>query len=100
MCRRWRYWGQISYLKAGINFSEKITTVSPPGYAQEIVRPGLGFGFDGILSRRAADLVGILNGIDTERWNPERDRYVPAWFDSANPGESGKPSAHCSTPYV
>jgi starch synthase len=60
------YWGQISYLKGGINFSEKITTVSPK-YAREILQPELGFGFDGVLARRAADLVGILNGIDTER---------------------------------
>jgi starch synthase len=77
------YWGQVSYLKGGINFSEKITTVSP-GYAREIVRPELGFGFDGILSRRAADLVGILNGIDTDRWNPEHDPFVPASFSAAN----------------
>jgi starch synthase len=77
------YWGQVSYLKGGINFSEKITTVSP-GYAREIVRPELGFGFDGILSRRSADLVGILNGIDTDRWNPERDPFVPASFSAAN----------------
>ena len=77
------YWGQISYLKGGINFSEKITTVSP-AYAKEIVRPELGFGFDGILSRRSADLVGILNGIDTDRWNPERDPFVPASFSSAD----------------
>jgi len=73
------YWGQISYLKAGINFSEKITTVSPT-YATEITSPELGFGFDGILRRRAADLVGILNGIDTGRWNPAADSYVPASF--------------------
>jgi starch synthase len=77
------YWGQISYLKGGINFSEKITTVSPR-YAREIVQPELGFGFDGILARRADDLVGILNGIDTERWNPERDAFVPASFNAAN----------------
>jgi starch synthase len=73
------YWGQISYLKAGINFSEKITTVSPT-YAREIVTPQMGFGFDGVLARRQADLVGILNGIDTERWNPEIDEFVPAHF--------------------
>jgi starch synthase len=73
------YWGQVSYLKAGINFSERITTVSP-SYAAEIMTPELGFGFDGILRRRAADLVGILNGIDTERWNPAADAYVPASF--------------------
>jgi starch synthase len=75
------YWGQISYLKGGINFSEKITTVSPK-YAREIVQPELGFGFDGVLARRAADLVGILNGIDTDRWNPERDEFVPAKFSA------------------
>lgn len=73
------YWGQISYLKGGINFSERITTVSPK-YAREIVQPELGFGFDGVLARRAADLVGILNGIDIARWNPEHDEFVPARF--------------------
>jgi starch synthase len=73
------YWGQISYLKAGINFSEKITTVSPT-YATDITSAELGFGFDGILRRRADDLVGILNGIDTSRWNPAADEYVPATF--------------------
>jgi starch synthase len=73
------FWGQISYLKGGINFSEKITTVSPT-YAKEIVKPDLGFGFDGILSRRAADLVGIVNGIDIDRWNPEADPFVEASF--------------------
>ena len=77
------YWGQISYLKGGINFSEKITTVSPR-YAREIVQPELGFGIDGILARRSADLVGILNGIDVERWNPERDPFVPAPFNAAD----------------
>ena len=59
------HWGQISYLKAGVNFSEKITTVSP-GYAREIVPPELGFGLDGVIARRADDLVGILNGIDID----------------------------------
>jgi starch synthase len=75
------FWGNISYLKAGINFSEKITTVSP-GYAKEIVQPELGFGFDGILARRSADLVGILNGIDTSRWTPTADEFVPASFSA------------------
>jgi starch synthase len=75
------YWGQISYLKAGINFSEKITTVSPT-YATEIMTQELGFGFDGILRRRARDVVGIVNGIDTTRWNPAADEYVPASFSA------------------
>jgi starch synthase len=75
------FWGNISYLKGGINFSEKITTVSP-GYAAEIVRPELGFGFEGVLARRSADLVGILNGIDTSRWTPTADPFVPASFSA------------------
>jgi starch synthase len=73
------YWGQISYLKGGVNFSERITTVSPT-YAREILTEEHGFGFDGVLTRRAEALSGILNGIDYERWNPEADRYVPATF--------------------
>jgi starch synthase len=77
------YWGQISYLKGGINFSEKITTVSP-NYAREIVTPEMGFGFEGVLSRRSADLVGILNGIDVERWNPGADPFVAARFSADN----------------
>lgn len=77
------YFGKISYLKAGINFSEKITTVSP-NYAREVVTPEMGFGFDGVLARRQSDLVGILNGIDTERWNPAADAFVAAPFSARN----------------
>ena len=75
------FWGNISYLKGGINFSEKITTVSPT-YAREIVAPELGFGLEGVLRRRADDLVGILNGIDTGRWTPANDPFVPASFSA------------------
>ena len=77
------YFGKISYLKAGINFSEKITTVSP-NYAREVVTPEMGFGFNGVLARRQSDLVGILNGIDTERWNPAADAFVAAPFSARN----------------
>ena len=70
------YWGQVSYLKAGINFSERITTVSPT-YAREILTPELGFGFDGDPAAPRGRICGILNGIDTERWNPA-DRPVCA----------------------
>ena len=70
------YWGKLSLLKGGINFAELITTVSP-SYAKEIQTPELGFGFDGILRRRARDLVGILNGIDTAAWNPLNDPHIP-----------------------
>ncbi len=72
------HWGNISLLKGGINFSETITTVSPT-YAREILTPAFGFGFEGVLARRAADLRGIINGIDTSRWNPAADPFVPPY---------------------
>jgi starch synthase len=73
------YWDQICFMKGGINFSERLTTVSP-NYAREILTKDGGFGLDGALSRRADDLTGILNGIDTARWNPAADPFVPASF--------------------
>jgi starch synthase len=76
------YWGRISYLKAGIVFSRMVTTVSPR-YAQEIQTPESGFGFDGILRQRSSDLVGILNGIDYDQWNPERDPNLPQPFSAS-----------------
>jgi starch synthase len=75
------FWGRISYLKGGIAFSRTITTVSPR-YAHEIQTPELGFGFDGILRARSADVVGILNGIDYHQWNPERDPHLPEPFSA------------------
>jgi starch synthase len=72
------YWGNISLLKGGVNFSERITTVSPT-YAREILTPEFGFGMDGVLRRRAADLVGIVNGIDVDRWNPASDAFSPRY---------------------
>src|SRR5581483_8078267 len=70
------FWGRISFLKGGINHADVITTVSRR-YAQEIQTPALGFGFDGILRARSADVVGILNGIDTAEWDPSHDRFLP-----------------------
>ncbi len=74
------FWGQISLLKGGIRFSDSITTVSPT-YAREILTKELGSGFDGVLATRAADLHGILNGIDTDRWDPGRDPFLPEPYD-------------------
>jgi starch synthase len=84
------FWGQINYLKGGINFSERLTTVSPT-YAREILTPEFGSGLDGALRRRADDLTGILNGIDTERWSPENDPLTAASFSAAD--LSGKAAA-------
>jgi starch synthase len=73
------YWGHVSYLKAGINYSDWITTVSPR-YAKEILTDEYGFGFDGILSARKDVLSGILNGIDADAWDPQHDKHLPARF--------------------
>ena len=76
------FYGKISFLKAGLRYADLLTTVSPT-YAREIQGAELGFGLDGLLRRRAADLVGILNGIDTETWNPARDPLIAARYDAA-----------------
>jgi len=76
------FWGRISFLKAGIVFGSRITTVSPQ-YAREIQTPEFGFGFDGILRSRSAHLSGILNGIDYDEWDPARDRHLPVPYDAS-----------------
>lgn len=70
------YYGQVSFLKAGIRFADRLTTVSPR-YAREILTPEFGCGLDGLLRARADDLVGILNGIDYDSWTPEDPAGVP-----------------------
>ncbi len=66
------YWDKISFLKAGIVYSDAVTTVSP-SYADEICSDDGGMGFGGLLSHCGDKLSGILNGIDTNIWNPETD---------------------------
>jgi starch synthase len=73
------YWGKISLLKAGINYSEAITTVSPT-YAKEIQSPEYGMGMEGILHQRSGRLHGILNGVDYSYWDPARDSRLPARY--------------------
>lgn len=73
------YWGQISLLKAGINYSSAITTVSP-SYAEEIQTPEYGMGMEGVLARRKTLLHGILNGIDYRHWDPGHDNHIPALY--------------------
>jgi starch synthase len=73
------YYGRVNLLKGGIVFADYVTTVSPT-YAQEILMPEFGFGLEGVLRNRADQLLGILNGIDIDRWNPETDSYLPANF--------------------
>ncbi len=80
---RLEYWNRISFLKGGINAAAVITTVSHR-YAEEIQTPELGFGFDGVLRARHADLVGILNGIDVGEWDPAHDPHLPAPYDAGD----------------
>lgn len=65
----------INYLKAGIMTADKITTVSPT-YAQELQHAYFSFGLDGVLRLREEDFIGIVNGIDTQEFNPQYDRYI------------------------
>lgn len=69
--------GNVSFLKAGLFYADKLTTVSP-SYAREIQGSEQGCGLDGLLSGRAQDLSGILNGVDPEVWNPETDTAIAA----------------------
>ena len=69
------FYNQCSFMKGGLNFSDRITTVSPT-YAQEIQTPYYGERLDGLLRARAGDLQGILNGIDTEEYNPSADPLI------------------------
>jgi starch synthase len=75
------YYGDISFLKAGLQFADRITTVSP-SYAREILQPESGMGLDGLLRRRADRLLGIRNGIDMEVWDPATDKLLPARYDA------------------
>jgi starch synthase len=73
------HWDQISMMKAALRHADVITTVSPT-YAREITDEALGFGMDGMLRTRSADLHGILNGIDTRAWNPVSDTLIPVRY--------------------
>ncbi len=72
--------GRINYLLTGLLYANAITTVSPT-YAREIQRPEHGVGLDGFLRERSGVLFGILNGIDNEEWNPEKDTKIPHRYD-------------------
>ncbi|WP_459696700.1 glycogen synthase GlgA [Acidisoma sp. C75] len=74
------YYGGIGFLKAGIQFADRITTVSPK-YAEEIATNQGGMGLGGLLRDRIGDLRGILNGIDENVWNPSTDPLIAAKFD-------------------
>ena len=70
-------WGHLNLLKTGLSFADQLTTVSP-SYADEICLPENGCGLDGVLRHRQSDLVGILNGIDEQIWDPAADPMISA----------------------
>ena len=69
------FYNQLSFIKGGIAYADKITTVSPT-YAREIREAKNGYGLNGLLQHREKDLTGILNGIDKKHWNPGTDRHL------------------------
>ena len=75
------YYGQVGFLKAGLNAADAITTVSPT-YAREILRPEFGMGLEGLIATRSRQgaLHGIVNGIDPAVWSPDADTALPARY--------------------
>jgi len=73
--------GKVSFIKAGLKFADRITTVSPT-YAKEIATPEFGCGLDGVIRSRGSDVIGILNGVDREVWNPATDTALAALYSA------------------
>lgn len=86
------FFGKISFIKGGLNFADKLTTVSP-SYAREITTAEFGMGLEGLLSHREPDLLGIMNGIDDETWDPSTDPMLPYNFSADDTGNR----AECKT---
>jgi starch synthase len=85
------FYGGLSFLKAGLFYADRLTTVSPT-YAREIQTPAFGWGLDGLLRSRSAVLTGILNGVDPGIWSPETDALLPRRYGPDN-GAAGKAAA-------
>ncbi|ACE84974.1 glycogen synthase GlgA [Cellvibrio japonicus] len=86
---RLEFYGQMSFMKGGLAFADFITTVSP-SYAQEIQLPEHGYGLDGLIRYRQESLSGILNGIDTDEWNPGKDKHLAATYNRRTLGNKTK----------
>ena len=75
--------GQVNLLKGGIYHANALNTVSE-GYAREMQTPEYGWGLEGVVRERAADLCGILNGVDYGEWNPETDPLIAANYSAGD----------------
>jgi starch synthase len=88
--RQLEFYGKVSFLKAGIVFSDLINTVSPT-YAREIQTPYFGCGLHGVLTEVRSRLSGIVNGVDYSVWDPAHDSHLPAHY-TPEALEPGKPA--------
>ncbi len=79
--RALEYYGQCSFIKGGLVYADEITTVSPT-YAREICESPGGMGLEGLLSQRREHLVGILNGIQSDTWDPASDPHLQQNYDA------------------
>jgi starch synthase len=77
------YYGQVNFLKGGIMFADRVTTVSPR-YAKEIQTPEFGCGLEGVVQMRVDDLFGFINGVDDAVWNPATDAMIPAHYTASD----------------
>jgi starch synthase len=77
------FYGKLGSLKAGLIYADVITTVSPR-YAREITTEELGCGLDGLLRQRNSSLIGILNGVDYEEWNPGNDPFLKHSYSASD----------------
>lgn len=84
--RQLEFHGKLCFMKAGLVFADRISTVSPT-YAREIQTPRFGSGLDGLLRTRGTELRGIVNGIDTEAWNPAHEPMLARRYDIATVSE-------------
>jgi starch synthase len=85
------FFGMVSFIKAGLFYADRLTTVSPT-YAREIQTPAFGWGLDGLLRARANVLTGILNGVDPRFWDPRHDANLPQTYGTEN-AAAGKRAA-------
>lgn len=86
---RLEFYGQMSFMKGGLAFADYVTTVSP-SYAEEIKRPEFGCGLDGLMRYRSDSVVGILNGIDMDEWNPGSDSHLTVNYNRRTLGNKVK----------
>jgi starch synthase len=89
----YEFYAQVSFLKAGIFYADKLSTVSQ-NYAKEIQTDAFGFSMQGLLQLRKDDIIGILNGIDLDEWNPKKDPSLPYLYDEKHLAGKAKIKAY------